>query len=137
MAPPQVVRHRVLTEVRPRSATTARPAKIRKPSWGLLFHGEAGSEASHQFALGVTLYRMFTGQYPYGEVEAFSRPRFDKPQRPSRFRPDMPAWLEATLLRAVAVDPDERFGDVIELLRALEDGGTRAIGSVHKPRSLN
>lgn len=101
-----------------------------------LFDGEPGSDASDQFALGVTLYRMFTGQYPYGEVEAFSRPRFDKPQPPSRFRSDMPAWLEATLLRAVAVDPDDRFGDVVELLRALEDGGTRAIGPVHKPRTL-
>lgn len=101
-----------------------------------LFDGEAGSEASDQFALGVTLYRMFAGQYPYGEVEAFSRPKFDKPQRPSRFRPDMPAWLEATLLRAVAVNPDERFGDTIELLRALEDGGIRAVGPVHQPRSL-
>lgn len=101
-----------------------------------LFDGQAGSEASDQFALGVTLYRMFTGHYPYGEVEAFSRPKFDKPQRPSRYRPDMPGWLEATLLRAVAVDPGERFGDVIELLRALEDGGVHAIGAAQRPRSL-
>lgn len=101
-----------------------------------LFDGEAGNEASDQFALGVTLYRMFTGQYPYGEIEAFSRPRFDRPQRPSRYRPDMPAWLEETLLRAVAADPYERFGDVVELLRAMEDGGARAIGVRRQPRSL-
>lgn len=98
-----------------------------------LFGGELGSEASDQFALGVTLYRMFTGRYPYGEVEAFSRPKFDKPTPPSRYRPDMPAWLEAALLRAVAVDPNDRFGDVVELLRALESGGARAIGTQRPP----
>ncbi|MBB4640719.1 bifunctional protein-serine/threonine kinase/phosphatase [Rhizorhapis suberifaciens] len=100
-----------------------------------LYDGELGSEATDQFALGVTLYRMFTGRYPYGEVEPFSRPKFGKPVPPSRHRPDMPAWLEAALLRAIAVDPQERFGDVMELLVALEDGGTRAIGTP-KPRSL-
>ncbi|HKX23357.1 MAG TPA: serine/threonine-protein kinase, partial [Rhizorhapis sp.] len=100
-----------------------------------LYHGELGSEASDQFALGVTLYRLFTGRYPYGEVEAFSRPKFGRPVPPSRYRPDMPAWLESALLRAIAVKPDERFGDVVELLRTLEDGGTRAIGAP-QPRSL-
>lgn len=94
-----------------------------------LYDGEPGSEASDQFALGVTLYRMFTGRYPYGEIEAFSRPKFGKPVPPSRHRPDMPAWLESALLRAVSVDPAERFGDVVELLRTLEDGGARAIGT--------
>lgn len=101
-----------------------------------LYAGEMGSEASDQFALGVTLYRMFTGHYPYGEIEAFSRPRFDKPVPPSRYRPDMPAWLEAALLRAVAIDPDGRFGDVIELLRALEEGGTRGMGAQKRPLPL-
>ena len=100
-----------------------------------LYDGELGSEGSDQFALGVTLYRLFTGRYPYGEVEAFSRPKFGRPVPPSRYRPDMPAWLESALLRAIAVKPDERFGDVVELLRTLEDGGTRAIGAP-QPRSL-
>ena len=101
-----------------------------------LYEGEHGSEASDQFALGVTLYYMFTGRYPYGEVEAFSRPRFEAPTPPSRYRPDMPAWLDAALLRAVAVNPDDRFGDIVELLRILEDGGSRAVGARHRPLSL-
>lgn len=92
-----------------------------------LYDGERGSEASDQFALGVTLYRLFTGRYPYGEVEAFSRPRFGQPVPPSRHRPDMPGWLEAAILRAIAVDPAQRFGDVLELVHALESGGARAI----------
>lgn len=97
-----------------------------------MFDGEAGSEASDQYALGVTLYRAFTGRYPYGEVEPFTRPRFDKPTPPARHRPDMPAWLEAALLRAVAIRPADRFGDVQELVDVLEGSAARAIRPLDK-----
>jgi len=87
-----------------------------------MFTGEAGNEATDQFALGVTLWRLFAHSWPYGEAEAFSRPRFRNPTAPSAKRPELPAWLDAILMRAVAVDPEARFGDIIELLRALEGG---------------
>ena len=87
-----------------------------------MYRGEAGSEASDQFALGVTFWRLFARQWPHGETDAFSRPRFRRPDPPSRNRPEIPGWLDAVLMRAVALDPAERFGDVIELLRALEGG---------------
>jgi serine/threonine protein phosphatase PrpC len=91
-----------------------------------MFAGNLGDEGTDQFALGVTLWRLFAGAYPYGEVEPFSRPRFRRLVPPSDRRPELPAWLDGTLMRAVAVDPDERFGDVIELLRALEGGAAVA-----------
>lgn len=87
-----------------------------------MFAGEAGSEESDQFALGVTLWRLFARIWPYGEAEAFSRPRFREAAPPSRTRPELPGWLDAVLLRAVAIHPQDRFGDVVELLRALEGG---------------
>ncbi len=87
------------------------------------FSGNAGDALTDQFALGVTLYRLFTDKYPFGEQEAFSRPRFGAVLAPSRHRGEIPAWLDAAILRTIAVNPDERFGDVIELLRALEGGG--------------
>ena len=85
-----------------------------------LLNGAAGDERSEVYALGVTLYRALTGHYPYGEVEAFSHPRFGRRTPLSRYRPDLPAWLDATLGRAVAVKPEERHGDALELALELE-----------------
>ena len=100
-----------------------------------LIEGARGSEASDQFAFGVTLYRMFTGRYPYGEIEPFSHPRFGKPAQACKLRPDLPAWLDAVMARAVAVDPTDRFGDMFELQAALDGGAVHARRS-SRPRSL-
>jgi serine/threonine protein kinase len=87
-----------------------------------LFAGEAGNQASDLFALGVTLFRLFTGHYPYGEIEPFSHPRFSKPAKLAKYRPDLPAWLDALLGQALAVEPGRRPGDVLEFVLCLEDG---------------
>jgi serine/threonine protein phosphatase PrpC len=86
-----------------------------------LFAGEAGSEASDQYAFGVTLYRAFTVKYPHGEIEPFTHPRFSRAVPLLKYRPDLPAWLEHCLSRALETDPAKRYGDVLELALALED----------------
>lgn len=91
------------------------------------FGGNAGDALTDQFALGVTLYRWFTGKWPYGEQEAFQRPRFQRAALPSRHRPEIPSWLDDVIMTAIQPDPDDRFADVIELLRALEGGGAREV----------
>lgn len=100
-----------------------------------MYAGESGNTATDQFALGVTLYRLFTRTYPWGEVDPADAPRFDRaPAPPTRHRPDMPAWLEAAIMRAVAVDPNERFEDVEELIHVLETGSAVA---APPPRQLS
>jgi hypothetical protein len=69
---------------------------------------------------------MFTAAYPFGEIEPFSRPRFGKPSPLSRYRPDLPAWLDAVVGKALNADPTQRFGDVIEFAHELENGPTWA-----------
>lgn len=102
-----------------------------------LFDGAPGDERSEVYALGVTLYRAFSGgRYPYGEIEAFSRPRFNKRSPLARYRPDLPAWLDAVLGRATAVDPAERHGDVMELAFELEHHLTHGAPAAPPKRSL-
>lgn len=101
-----------------------------------LLAGASGDERSDLYALGVTLDRLFTGRYPYGEVEPFQRPRFKTPAPLRRWRPDLPIWLDAALGRAVAVAPQDRQGDVIELAAELEAGAARPVPVTARRRSL-
>ena len=100
-----------------------------------LFAGRTGDETSDLYALGVTVYRMFCNAYPYGEVEPFTRPRFGKAVPMARYRPDLPAWLDAVVTRAVSVNPAQRFGDVIEFIHELENGAMWAKPA--RPRKIS
>jgi serine/threonine protein kinase/serine/threonine protein phosphatase PrpC len=91
-----------------------------------LLAGAPGDERSDQFALGVTIYRMFARAYPYGEIEPFSRPSLKKPKPLSAYRPDLPAWLDQAITRAAAANPDDRFHDIFEFIFELEHGAMRA-----------
>jgi serine/threonine protein phosphatase PrpC len=92
-----------------------------------LLAGEEADERSDLFALGVTIYRMFARAYPYGEVEPFSHPRFNRPVPLTGPRPDLPDWLDRVLARAFAVRREERFEDVLELIFELEHGADRTL----------
>ena len=91
-----------------------------------LFNGAAADEQSDQFALGVTVYRLFTRRYPYGEIEPFTHPRFRAPTPIVNHRPDLPAWLDRVVGRAIAVNPKDRYEDVLEFMFDLEHGADRA-----------
>lgn len=91
--------------------------------------GASASPQSDLYALGVTLYHALTRRYPYGEIEPFQRPHFGEPVPPTRYRPDVPAWLEYLILKAVAVERSERFETAEELQLALERGAARPLAA--------
>lgn len=92
-----------------------------------LYAGGRANESTDLYAVGVTLYELLTRHYPYGEIEPFQKPRFGEPATPTRYRPDVPDWLEAVLLKAVARDAVERFETAEEFLLALELGAHRPL----------
>ena len=101
-----------------------------------MFAGEAGNEATDIYALGVTIFRAFTGEFPYGNSGAESPPNRDRSQALTVLRPDLPAWLQAALGRAIAIDPSQRFRDMNEFASEMEAGPARAPVPVRQPRTL-
>jgi serine/threonine protein phosphatase PrpC len=98
--------------------------------------GEPGNEASDIYALGVTMFRAFTGEFPYGNLDATSPPRRNRPKDFCALRPDLPAWLQAALARAIAIDPAKRFHDMTEFAFEMEGGPAGAPTAIRRPRTL-
>lgn len=94
-----------------------------------LFSGTPATAGHDLYAAGVTLYQLLTRHYPYGEVEPFSHPRFGEVAPASRWRPEIPAWLDHLLLKAVTLDPAQRFETAEEFLLALERGPSRMLAA--------
>ena len=78
---------------------------------------------SDVYALGVLAFELFTGQLPFPGKSAqetmIARLR-GAPAKLRDVRPELPAKLETVLLKALAIDPAERFGSMDEMAHALD-----------------
>lgn len=80
--------------------------------------------ASDQYALGVILYEILTGQVPFdaqSPLDLSIKHMHDAPPRPRALRPELPAGAETALLRALAKRPEQRFPSCTALAEALGD----------------
>jgi serine/threonine protein phosphatase PrpC len=92
-----------------------------------LFAGTPADTTHDLYAAGVTLYHLLTRKYPYGEVEPFQHPKFGDPLPATRWRPEIPEWLDNLLQKALARDSKQRFETAEEFLLALERGASRPV----------
>jgi serine/threonine-protein kinase len=85
--------------------------------------GEAEADArSDIYALGAVAYLMLTGRPPFpGEnaIKVMIAHASQEVTPPSQLRPDIPADLEAIVLRCLAKHPADRFQDAASLAAAL------------------
>jgi serine/threonine protein phosphatase PrpC len=98
--------------------------------------GKPGNEGTDIYALGTTMFRAFTRVFPYGNLDAVSPPRRDRPLDFAALRPDLPAWLQAALERAIALDPGKRFHDMTEFAFEMESGPSPPPTEIRRPRTL-
>jgi len=79
------------------------------------FVGNAISENTEIFAIGVTLYLSLTGKYPYGEIEPFQNPTFKEAKKPSTYNKNIPEWLDSVIMRSIAIDKNQRYEHYSEM----------------------
>lgn len=84
------------------------------------FTGEGGSARSDLFALAVLSYQLLAGQLPYGlqvtRVRGVADARRLQYEPLRTHRPDLPAWVDAVLLKALHPQPHQRQEAVSEFV---------------------
>jgi serine/threonine protein kinase len=101
------------------------------------FTGQGGSTRSDLFSLAVLAYQMLTTQLPYGLQVSRVRTRADASRLhylPLRhFRPELPAWVDAVLHKALHPDPAKRQQAVSELAHDLRVPGQEFLRARRSP----
>ncbi|QDU62993.1 Aliphatic amidase expression-regulating protein [Planctomycetes bacterium Pan216] len=76
--------------------------------------------------LGLILFEMLTARTPFvadSEYELLKQLVDEPAPSPSRYRPEVPRWLDEICQRCLAKDPSDRFASAADLANALSSGG--------------
>jgi serine/threonine protein kinase len=83
--------------------------------------GEEVSGAADVYSLGCVLFECLVGDRPFrrnNDASVIYAHLHDPPPKVTEVRPDLPASLDGVIARALAKEPEARFGSAGDLLRA-------------------
>ena len=98
--------------------------------------GDEVGPATDIYAFGMVLYEMITGGLPFGRgstTEIAMRRLEQAPPSPRRIVPDLDERWERAILRAIALEPSQRFGRAEEVIEALTGQPRPAEIDGHEP----
>ncbi len=99
--------------------------------------GQPATPAADLYALAAIAYRMLSGELPYGLAAARVRtaPEARRLRRLplASYRPDLPAWVDAVLGKALQVDPRRRQEALSEFVRDLQQPGPQFLSTRRLP----
>ena len=98
--------------------------------------GEEISGAADQFALGVVLYELLTGERPFegtNPTVVLYRIVHEEPLSPRRINPQLPAAINQVVLKALSKSPEKRYGSCSELAVAVRQALAQIPGDALAP----
>ena len=102
-----------------------------------LITGDEVDARADVYSLGCVLYESLTGQPPFPratDVALLWAHVHEAPTPPSKARPELPRALDAVFARALASDPEKRYGTAGELVAAARSA-LGLVESTAPPRS--
>jgi len=101
------------------------------------FLGDSGCEQSDLFSLAVLTYYLLSDRFPYGTqvaksrtVAAQNRLKYQSVLQPNR---EIPAWIDATLKRALHPNPEKRYPSLSEFIFNLRQPSPAFLNRVTAP----
>ena len=99
--------------------------------------GQPATRWSDLWSLGAMAYYMLTRELPYGPRLSNATTRAAQGRLvyvpASERNPDVPAWVDAAIARAVAVDPAKRYGELSEFIYDLTHPNTALFAPEQRP----
>lgn len=132
-------------DAQPRSSDSKGPPKVKLIDFGLaervtgsfdfaikgtmnyvapeIIRGHTPDRRADLYSLGVTLFLLFTGRFPFVDEEGKPNPRHGNwREEVRRALGDRPAYMQDIVCKLLETDPEQRFSSAREIIQALNAG---------------